>query len=430
MELAAAEPVRSTGGQVLYDGSCALCRATAARFAPMLLRKGFQVLPLQESRVLLNLSGDELLREMRVITPNGDVLGGAMAVANLARHFWWGLPFYWFSRLPGCGRLLALAYDWLAARRHCIGGACSLPRRTLQPWTGVRIALASAPLLLLPTVAGSTLQNAPAWVLMWAIAASLWLGLKWATLMDAWRVGLRPALRRIFAYMLAWPNTDALSFLNKVEVPDKPAIRDWLSGFANTSLGIVLLYTGVRLAYRISPQLSGWIGMIGLVFVLHFGIFKLLALAWRSVGINATFLMRSPIASSSLAEFWGRRWNTGFSGPAKGFLHAPIARRIDPWIATMCVFLVSGLTHESVISLPAGGGYGLPTAYFLLQAVGLQIERSRIGRRLGLGRGFRGRAFALLMTAGPVLLLFHPVFVREVILPFLAAIGALKGVAL
>jgi alginate O-acetyltransferase complex protein AlgI len=266
---------------------------------------------------------------------------------------------------------------------------------------------------------------------MWAIAAGLWAGLKWATLVAAWRVGLRPSVRRVFAYMLAWPNTDALSFLNQAEVPDRPGVRDWFSGFANTFLGIVLLYTGVRLTYRVSPQLSGWIGMIGLVFILHFGIFKLLALAWRHAGTNATLLMRCPIASRSLAEFWGRRWNTGFSGPARSLLHAPLAKRIGPSLATMCVFLVSGLVHESVISLPAGGGYGLPTAYFLLQAVGLQIERSRVGRRLGLGRGFRGWAFALLMmAAGPALLLFHPFFVREVILPFLAAIGALKGVAL
>src|SRR6185503_3758525 len=135
-------------------------------------------------------------------------------------------------------------------------------------------------------------------------------------------------------------------------------------------------------------------------------------------------------ASRSLAEFWGRRWNTGFSGPARSLLHAPLAKGIGPVAATACVFLLSGLVHESVISLPAGGGYGLPTAYFLLQGAGLQIERSRVGRRLGLGRGVRGWAFALLMAAGPALLLFHPVFVREVILPFLAAIGALKGVAL
>lgn len=293
-----------------------------------------------------------------------------------------------------------------------------------------RAALALIPLLLLPGASFFAFKSGPPWVLMWAMAASLWLGLKWATLVNAWRVGLRSTVPRIFGYVFAWPNTDAPSFLNKVEVPGKPGSRDWLSALCNASLGIALLYGGVRSAYPVSPLLSGWIGMGGVVFLLHFGIFKGLALVWRQGGVSATFLMRCPVASVSLAEFWGRRWNTGFSGPARGLVHAPLARRARPAAATACVFLISALAHESVISLPAGGGYGLPTAYFLLQAAGLQIERSQAGRRLGLGRGLRGRAFALLMTAGPAPLLFHPLFVREVILPFLAAIGALKGVVL
>jgi alginate O-acetyltransferase complex protein AlgI len=198
----------------------------------------------------------------------------------------------------------------------------------------------------------------------------------------------------------------------------------------NAALGIALLYAGVRLTYPVSPLLCGWVGMIGLILVLHFGTFKLLALGWRRAGIDATLLMENPAKSTSLADFWGRRWNTGFSGPARRHLHAPLAKRIGPAAATACVFLISGLVHESVISLPAGGGYGLPTAYFLLQAAGMQLERSRVGRRLGLSRGFRGWTFTLLVTVGPAFVLFHSVFVREVILPFLTAIGALKGVAL
>jgi hypothetical protein len=93
--------------------------------------------------------------------------------------------------------------------------------------------------------------------------------------------------------------------------------------------------------------------------------------------------------------------------------------------ATLAAFLFSGVIHDLVISVPAGGGYGLPTAYFLLQGVGLLAERSSVGERLKLRRGLRGRLFCAVVTVGPLGLLFHPPFVREIILPMLRAFGAL-----
>jgi len=89
------------------------------------------------------------------------------------------------------------------------------------------------------------------------------------------------------------------------------------------------------------------------------------------------------------------------------------------------VFLASGLIHDLVISLPAHGGYGLPTGYFILQGLGITLERSAAGRRLGLQRGFPGWLFMFVVAAGPAFWLFHPPFVLRVILPFMHAIRAL-----
>jgi hypothetical protein len=288
------------------------------------------------------------------------------------------------------------------------------------------VTLALAPLAVLPLVAVWTTRNGPPWLLMWVLSSALWLGLKWGTLVDARRMGLRPGFRRSLPYMLAWPNTDAMAFLNAGEHGRTPTAREWAGALLNTTLGLVLVYIGVRLAYPVSALFAGWVGMIGLVLVLHFGLFELLALGWRRAGINATSLMRCPVKSTSLAEFWGRRWNTGFSGPARRYMHRPLAERIGGAGAGLSVFFVSGLLHEAVICVPAGGGYGLPTAYFLFQALMLQVERSRLGRGFGLGRGFRGWAFVFVVTAGPALLVFHPVFIREVILPFLGVLGGLE----
>jgi len=81
--------------------------------------------------------------------------------------------------------------------------------------------------------------------------------------------------------------------------------------------------------------------------------------------------------------------------------------------------------HDTVLSLPAGAGYGRPTLYFLLQLVGLGVERSWLGKRLALGHGIRGRMFAVLVIVGPVGLLFHRPFIERVWLPFMRAAGAL-----
>ena len=54
------------------------------------------------------------------------------------------------------------------------------------------------------------------------------------------------------------------------------------------------------------------------------------------------------------------------------------------------------------------------TEIFVLQAGAIFLERSALGRRLGLGRGIRGWTFAMFALVGPVFLLFHPPFVRGV----------------
>jgi alginate O-acetyltransferase complex protein AlgI len=135
--------------------------------------------------------------------------------------------------------------------------------------------------------------------------------------------------------------------------------------------------------------------------------------------------MRNPPAATSLSNFWGTRWNTAFRDLAHRHVYRPLAGRLGPRGAALVVFGFSGVVHDAVISLPAGGGYGWPTAYFAVQAGGFLCERSRVGRAVGLGRGLRGRLFTAMVVAAPAGLLFHPPFIREVIMPFMGAAGAL-----
>jgi hypothetical protein len=101
-----------------------------------------------------------------------------------------------------------------------------------------------------------------------------------------------------------------------------------------------------------------------------------------------------------------------------------LVRTLGPRAALLAGFVLSGLVHDLVISWPAGGGYGGPTVYFTVQGLAILGERSTIGRRLRLGRGWRGRTFTAATLALPLPLLFHLPFVTRVVVPFMDALGA------
>ena len=123
-----AEPVLGapSRGWVLYDGDCPLCCAAAARFAPLLQRHGFQFAPLQTPWVQaqLGLQPNVLLNEMKLLTADGNVFGGAEAVVQIARAIWWGWPLFALAQIPGVKHLLATIYRHVAANRHCLSRVC------------------------------------------------------------------------------------------------------------------------------------------------------------------------------------------------------------------------------------------------------------------------------------------------------------------
>jgi hypothetical protein len=264
------------------------------------------------------------------------------------------------------------------------------------------------------------------WKLMWGVAAAIYAGCKAMTWMNA-RISHAPVWRQT-AYLLGWPGMDAARFLQKTSGPKRsPRLsNEWQAASATVVLGTVLLFGVARMIPSHYPYLAGWIGMLGIVLILHFGIFKLLSCFWQSLGFDARPLMNHPLRSTSLGEFWGQRWNTAFRDLTHRFLFRPLTSRIGPRFGLLAGFLVSGAVHELVISVPAYGGYGGPTLYFAIQGVGIVIERTRLSRRIGLGSGWLGRAFTMLVLIAPVFLLFHRPFVIRVIIPFMRAVGALR----
>lgn len=264
----------------------------------------------------------------------------------------------------------------------------------------------------------------PAWAFMWALAFAIFTALKWMTWWQAGgRVWQNP--KRSLAYLLAWPGMDADTFLDPQAIPSRPSRCEWSWAFFKTLVGAALLWVITRQIPRSAELLRGWVGLLGLILLLHFGSFHLIALFWRTLGIKADPIMNEPLKSQNLGEFWGKRWNLGFRQLGHELIFRPLQRQVGATGAGFLVFIVSGLIHDMVISVPARGGYGLPTAYFTLQGLGVMLERSHLGHQLGLRRGFSGWLFTLLMTAGPVFWLFHRRFVLHVIIPFMHAIHAI-----
>jgi hypothetical protein len=290
-------------------------------------------------------------------------------------------------------------------------------------------AAAWMPLVAAPAAIIAVRNSLESWVFMWLLAVSIFLGCKWLT----WCHHLRrnhlphfresgPAVIRSMAYFFLWPGMDAEAFFNR---PSERQIRgvEWVRTLIVAATGAALFWFAAAGSPAASPVARGWTGMIGLVLFVHFGVLHLLALGFNRAGIWARPLMCAPASAASLSDFWGSRWNTAFNALMRSFVFWPVWKRAGPVAATAAVFLVSGLIHDLVISLPAGGGFGKPTLYFLLQGAAVLLERSLLGIRLGLNRGWRGKMFFIAATVLPLPLLFHTKFVYNVVLPMLNAFG-------
>jgi len=287
----------------------------------------------------------------------------------------------------------------------------------LRAWVGW------VPLAALPAAVIGLRAVLVPWVFMWLLAAAIFAGCKWQTWWEARAAKRTLSWRRSAAYLLLWPGMDAEEFFetNVAECHSEP--REWLAALAKALAGAALIWFAPRMVPPNHHLLAGWAGMVGLVLFLHFGTFHLIALLWQRAGIPAAPIMQRPLESQSLSELWGKRWNLGFRKLSYALVFRPLQRRFGVAGATLAAFLMSGLIHDLVISVPARAGCGLPTAYFLAQGLGVLAERSGAGQRLGLGHGMRGRLWAALIAVGPVVCLFHPWFVLRVMLPFLHAIG-------
>ncbi len=262
------------------------------------------------------------------------------------------------------------------------------------------------------------------WTEMWLIAGALFAAFKTLTWVSRSRSCPAISTGRTLGYFFAWIGLDANEFCAAKVVGVQPGASEWVAGIAKTLLGGCVLWGLVRILPPEHSVVVGAFGFGGLILGLHFGLFHLLSLAWRWHGVDVGPIMRRPFLARSLAEFWGERWNRAYRQISFTCFFRPAAHRFGATTGTLVAFFMSGLIHELVISVPARAGFGGPTAYFVVQGLGLLFERMAVCRRLILRHPFCGWCYTLVILLGPIGWLFHRPFLTRVIVPFLGAIGA------
>ncbi len=187
---------------------------------------------------------------------------------------------------------------------------------------------------------------------------------------------------------------------------------------AKILLGLVLITLIVpRVHASEQPLLAGWLGMVGIVFCMHFGYSHLSAVIMQSRGRNVTPIMNNPALAKTVSEFWGKRWNLAFRDYAHITLFMPLAKKWGAAIGALAGFAFSGVIHELAISVPARGGYGWPMLYFLIQGLAVLIERRMTKSGWLDSDSFGSRIWTIAIVALPAPLLFHQAFVLRVINP-------------
>ena len=90
-------------GWILYDGGCGFCFRWVNFWRKTVEAKGFAIKDLQSASAegLLQVSGESLLDEVRVLTRSGKSQCGADAYLYVARRIWWAWPFYATSAFQG-----------------------------------------------------------------------------------------------------------------------------------------------------------------------------------------------------------------------------------------------------------------------------------------------------------------------------------------
>lgn len=226
----------------------------------------------------------------------------------------------------------------------------------------------------------------------------------------------------------AWPGMCPELFAGREREVDRgPALAMIGAGALRLALGLALIAAARALREPGQPALAYGAAtacaLVGISLVLHFGLFGLLAGGWRALGVASYPLFPAPLTSTTLGEFWGRRWNLPFTEMIQRAVYRPLSAPLGRSAAALAGFATSGLLHELAISVPVKAGYGLPALYFLLHGVLMLLERRWAWLKAQLEGRLLGRVWTLGWLALPMPILFHGPFLTQIVWPLIGVAG-------
>jgi alginate O-acetyltransferase complex protein AlgI len=255
------------------------------------------------------------------------------------------------------------------------------------------------------------------WVRLFAATVLLLFSIKLGAylVLSARSVTYDISILEALLFWTVWPAVRIDRFSASLE-ERTPRGSDFVQGYVFLMTGLVLALGTVLFTTSLGQTVSSWVFILALLFMGHLGLASIMPFLLRWAGYPVPAMFNDPLESQSIGDFWSNRWNLPFVNMNRLFITRPFADRIGFAWAAFLAFLVSGVLHELAISYAAGGGWGLPILYFLIQSALYETERRYLPNMESASWGVQ----KLWVWGGillPLPLLFHGPFRQTFIVP-------------
>jgi hypothetical protein len=176
-------------------------------------------------------------------------------------------------------------------------------------------------------------------------------------------------------FLCAWPGVSVSGFTDRGEVNATTGSR-FFEAWMTFLMGIGILVAVSLVEHGESTALN-YVALFSILLIIHLGLIEIIADGIRLLGFSPMSLFDRPYLSSSLRDFWSFRWNRAFVDMNKIFIMGPLRNKVPLALLTFSIFAVSGILHEIGISYVDGVSWGSPLLYFVIQGVGMEVEKHR-----------------------------------------------------